>query len=196
MKKIILVSVIAMVGAIICFFCLGEEIKGKQSYEIAKYMSDVVGTTSGTSTTYVAFSVVSGGNSATSSYVSKIGRDKEWATYMFWVYMASTSASNIRFDLQGSNDSFCDATATSTTDAACVGDCFLTTEVHWFDASDHYSGSDSTVNLAPITFVWNNPTTSTYTRGDEILLTNLNYECLRMNLSASSTELYVGLTTK
>ena len=175
-----------------------EPVVGAATNTIIKVYGDFVGTRTGTSTTGVAFSVKNGGISASTSYYKKIGNGKDFATLIFKATMASTSASLVQADVFGSLDSFCDATATSTTDVACVGDCFLTTDVNWFSAGDHFKQTSHLVDVlndSSSAFVkWVNPVTTT--PGVEISLDKINYECLRLDVAASSTELYVGIGTK
>lgn len=153
------------------------------SSDFIYYSSDVIGTHVGTSTVGKDFE-----SNVTSTFISKIGGNKQWANYTFKVTAASTTA-NLAVKIEGSNDWSCDTAITSTADEV------WTTNINWFDASDHLSNIASTANMGPVYMIWTNPS-STLDSGDEILLTNLNYECLRLSVSGNSTTIYAGLRTK
>lgn len=198
MKNKFLTSIVVTLGVAVVllggYFLFGsrDQAFGLASTEFTKYASDIVGSRSGTSTTYVAFRTgASGGQSATSSYVAKISGEKDVAVYTFKVGNASSSA-NLVWDIQGTNDDYCE-TSTSTT----VFDQVTTGEINWYSAGDHIANKAhaTTFDNASSTqsFRWNNPNT---VAGQEVILTNLDYQCLRLNISGSSTEAYVGLRTK
>ena len=161
--------------------------------DFAKLQSDVIGTQAVTTTVGVGFSITStGGQSATSSYVSRIGGKINTAVYTIRATAAS-STSNATFDIQGSNDAFCDTTATT------GGNLPLASEINWASAGDHLRGKAHATSFSNASstagFYWENPAIGNV-NGKEIILTDLNYECLKLNVSGSSTVLYVGLRTK
>jgi hypothetical protein len=186
----------AMVGAIIVVIVVLSYIRGQtslglESHEFTKFESDVVGTRVVTTTVGVGFRVTAtGGISATSSYITKISGVKENAIYTFMPTHASTTA-KLQFNIWGSNDAYCDTTAIS------GGNLPLMSEIHWFSAGDHLQNRSHLVNLlndSSTSFLnWENPTSTAAT---EILLTNLNFECLKLDVAGSSTVLYAAIRTK
>jgi len=186
-----LMAVIA-ISITIGYYLKLEEVLGMESYNYVKIHSDVVGTQTVTSTIGVGFSLTSGGQSATTTYISKIGGHINNAIYTIRATAAS-STSNARFEVQGSNDAYCDTTATSD------GDLPLVSEINWFSAGDHLKGKVHTTSFSNVSstafFIWNNPA-SDNKNGQELILTDLNYECLKLAVSGSSTVLYAGIRTK
>jgi len=175
----------------------GNENLGKQDYEFQRYYSDWVGDRVGTTTTGVAFRITStGGQSATSTFITRIGYQKNNAVISFMPQAASSSASFF-YDILGSNDDYCDTTATSTTDAACVGDCVLASEINWFDMGDFLKDKvhQTSVSTASTT-LYRSITNPKVGANSTIILENLAVECLKMNASGSSTVMYVPITTK
>lgn len=152
--------------------------------------TDVIGTKTATTTVGVAFGKAStGGISATSTYVTKIvPADK--AVYTIQNLIAS-STSRINIEIQGSQDDFCDTTATS------GGNLPLVSEINWFSAGDHLRGKIQTtsfVNASSTNFIsWLNPLNGA---GQEIILENLDYECLRLNIAAASSTVWAQISTR
>lgn len=188
----IIVIAFVVVGSVFIYFKKPNSILGIESHEVIKTYSDIVGTRAVTSTTGVAFSITgTGGISASTSYISKIGGDKENALYMFKPTYSSSTAL-LQFDIWGSSDDLCyEATTTAGTNLP------LTSEINWYSAGDHLQNRSHLSNLlndSSTSFVsWSNPTS---TAPAEILLTNLNYECLKLDVAGSSTVLYAGLRIK
>ena len=151
---------------------------------------DVVGTKTGTSTAGVYF----GDYAATSTYVTNITAMADMAIYTLRVKSASTTAAAY-FEIQGSYDAECGTTATSTTDAAYKPRSPLMSDINWYDASSHIEGlaDTRTIATATTTLVW---TSIVAGMGREITLTDLNYDCLRLGVRATSTILWVQLKTK
>ena len=155
------------------------------------YAGDVIGTKVGTTTTGVNFRItVSGGQSATSTYIKKTGGGFNQAIYTIGAINASSS-SNFQMSFLGSNDQDCD-TASSTTSYA---DIVLTGEVNWFDIGDHLRNKVHSTSLAAgtSTLVWDNPVAGT---GRTVILTDLSYECLALQVSGSSTNIWTQLKLK
>jgi len=157
--------------------------------------SDVVGTKVGTTTTGVGFY---GANTGTSTYVSKIDGTINTAVYTILFKAASstpaTGASNLHVSLLASNDDYCN-TATTTT----IYDVVTMDQINWFDAAPFITGiTDASSQLTPLagtsTLVLN--TTAMQGRGKQILLTNLNAQCLALQVNSSSTLLHIQLKTK
>ncbi len=149
---------------------------------------DVIGTKSGTSTTAVTFV----NNSATSTYITRIGKNADQVTYTFnnKTYVAGGGV-NAQVQIMGSNDFNC-ATASTTTG---VLNPILVRDINWFDAGQHYRGLTSSLTQSNGTTTFAiNPTG--VMQGKEITLENLDYECLKMYISASGTSLWVQTITK
>lgn len=203
MSKTLFRTLVGILVGVVILLTVGYFVKwyatqfklGMESTDFTYFASDVVGTHSGTSTTGVLFN---NNLTSTSTYIKRISTTKNNATWLIKATAASTTGAKANFELFGSNDDFCDATATSTTDVACVGDCVLTSDINWYSAGDtvlnrthlSYLTSDSATSL----LAWATP--SSTLPGPQVTLWNLNYECLRIDVAASSTALYVGLITK
>ena len=156
-----------------------------------KYATDVIGTKSATTTAGVGFSITStGGQSATSTYVTRIGGNKNQAIYTNNIKSASTTA-NLLFAFEASNDDYCD-TATSSPD---VGDPVITGDINWFDIANNFTNKTHATSFdnASTTLAWTNPKAGAK---ETIVLDNLNYECLRLSVSGSSTVLHTQIRTK
>ena len=201
MKKILLISGLALlltVGAVKAITLNIDEFKslfGSDGQPVFQTLSglggaplDVVGTRIGSSTTAVGFY---GANTATTTYSTYIGQDIDKATYDIYIKAASSSA-NAFFSLLTSPDDFCNAT--SSTYYSGVNN-YLTTQVQWFDAGDHLSNKAHSTSLSAgtSTLAFLNPTTGT---NRQIILENLNSQCLGLQINSSSTELQVQLSTK
>lgn len=196
-KKLLFGGMVAgLVVVIACLYFLTpvkEELPkalGLASTEFITYAGDVVGTKSGTSTTGVYFAP----DSTTSTYVSKIGGSVDIGVYTIKVLSASSTATSplITLALEGSNDDYCD-TSTSTT----IFDKVTTGQINWFPASNHLLGKTQNTALTNATstyfITWASPMTGA---SNEIILTDLNWECLRLNVQASSTIFWAQLKTK
>ena len=168
-----------------------EQSLGKASNEFVNYAGDVVGSKSGTTTTGVNFSVTStGGQSATTSYIKKTGGIQDIAIYTIKVLEATSSNANLNFSFLGSNDYECEtASTTSSIDAITVPD------INWFDVSDHLKDRvhSTAFSSATTTFSWINPVSES---GKVIILEDLSYECLRLDMSGSSTVAWIQLKLK
>jgi len=149
---------------------------------------DVIGTKSGTSTTGVHFTA----HNASTTYPTHIGTDASMATYTFKATDASSTGSSIAFYVLGSMDEGCDSATTS----ADVGNPVLMDDINWFDATPNIvniDGSATTMTAGTSTVAWS----PTYAgAGDVLNLNNLNYRCLALRLSGTSTDLWVQLTAK
>lgn len=152
---------------------------------------NLIGTRTGSSTVPVDFRVTAtGGQSATTTYPKWIG-NTDTAVITLGVFAASSTA-NVRIDILGSNDSGCD---TSTTTPGVNVNILKASEVQWFDASSHLSGSaviTSIVN-ATSTLSWTNPTAG-YLR--ELILTDLSMNCVALQISGSSTSAWSQIKLK
>lgn len=150
---------------------------------------DVCGTHIGTSTVGCSFTAPN----ATSSYISVIGRSVNLATYQIKIMSVTSSDNNLSFTVQGSNDYLCGTLAgvASSTTNVVQGD------INWYDAMVHLSNKVYPTSIAngssTVIYTWEDTTVGS---AHEIVLTNLNYECLKFLISGSSTLPYVGLNTK
>jgi len=151
---------------------------------------DVIGTHLGSTTTVGAS--ISINPNVTTSYISRIGNDKRIATYQIRVTAPTGTDNNFSFSIQGSNDWLCETqagAASSTTDV-------VQANINWYDAMVHLSN-----RVFPTTLTMNS-SSAVYDFNDvvgnnaiEVVLTNLNYTCLRLRVSGSSTAIYAGLNT-
>lgn len=157
--------------------------------EAGIYGQDVVGThENNTSTTGVASSLV------TSTYISRIGRNVNTAIYSIkMVSIQSSTNNNLNIAVEGSNDKFCDTQAGSASSTTNV----TKAQINWFSAMDHLRGKSH------VTSFTNGSTTAVLSwvnavagYGQEVILTDLAYECLKLNVSGVSTTPYIQLNTK
>lgn len=164
---------------------------GKTASEFTLYAGDVVGTKSATTTTGVAFrTTATGGQSATSSYVSVLSDKINRAVYTFKP-LAVSSTANLRWEIQGSHDAFCETDGSSGTDPVALSD------INWFSVGDHSPNKAQTTSFtnssSTVFYTWNNPMVN---GGQEVILENLTYHCLRLNVSGSSTVLWAQISTR
>lgn len=158
--------------------------------------TDVFGTKTATTTAGQAFRVTAtGGQSATSSVVKKIAPEVNEAIFTVMATNASSTA-NLMWDFQGSNDYGCETTSST---AGATNNFPLTTEINWFSLGDHTPYKTQTSSFANAsstqTYVWTNPIANK-TNGQVVILKDLNYKCIKMNMSGSSTEAWVQISTK
>lgn len=156
------------------------------NYEIHNQASDVVGTHSGTSTVGSAFG---GDTAATSSYISRIGKNKEFANYQVILTAVTSSADAwLTFYIEGSTDDYCWVTSSTAPDVS-------TGDINWFPVMDNLKDKVHSTSLtsASSSLVWATPTVNT---SANIVLENLNYECLKLWVGGQSSTPYIGLATK
>ena len=149
---------------------------------------DVVGTHIGTSTVGGVFP----NPNVTTSFISVIGNSIRQATYQIKIVATTGTDNNMSFTVQGSNDYLCGTqagNASSTTDVTMK-------DINWYDAMNHLTGRVQPVTMgngsSTVIFDWEDTTAGS---AKEVTLTNLNYQCLRLLVSASSTLIYAGLNT-
>lgn len=133
---------------------------------------EIIGTRSGTTTTYSTINLKTA--ISTTTVANYIGQDVDTATYSFKSSIAS-STGIVTYDIRGSNDGACE-TATTTT---IFGDTVLTSDINWYQIQ---SGDEF--------FTMNNAT------GTAVTLTNLNWVCLQIQVSASTTNINVQMRPK
>jgi len=190
MKKfLIIVGVAILLGVIAYLAFFYEKPIDAVGSSVKPFAGDVIGVRSGTSTTYVlALSV------ATTSYVSKIGGLASKATYSFEVGVASgTPALGWAYaymNFLGSNDVACDTSTTTT-----IYDIPTKTQIHWYDIGQLLRPASTTFSLygATTTYAWNGIATGTT---KTLTLTDLNFECLKLDITIASATLYTQLRVK
>lgn len=192
--------------AVVLFFIAGyfgsrlkpEKAFGKNSAQLKLFGADVIGTRTGTSTPVgVCFACANNGPTATTSYVSFIGQQKSTAVYNINIQGVSTTPM-AQFDIQGSNDYRCDTTATSTTDTSLGGDEPLVSEIQWYGIDNLRNAVYTNTLTSGSSTAFVKYASSALIAGttDSIVLTELNYNCLKLNVKASSTMMYASLTTR
>lgn len=189
---IITIIVIALIGAGIGYQLNKPDLGGTATF--VSYAGDVIGTKTGTTTVGANFSVTgSGGQSATSTYVTKLSNYYNEATYTAQVKQASSSA-NIHVVFLGSNDDYCD---TATTTSGIGNDVVIMGQINWFDVSNHLLNLSATETFynGTSTLVWDTSGLNNGA-GKEMTLTDLNYECLALQVSGSSTVLWAQVKLK
>lgn len=189
-KKLVLIGGIIIVLAISVFgYFNRQEALGLATTAFRKYTGDVIGTKTGTSTTYVYLDDNATGRSATSSYRSLIG-DASTAIYAFKVGAASSTA-DAQFSIFASNDDYCNASSTDT-----AMDTPLIQDINWFDAAPFLFNNNTAQAFTNGTssLLWN--TSDKPLAGRTLLLTNLAAVCLRLDVSVASTSLRTELRLK
>ena len=158
--------------------------------------SAIIGTHTGTTTTGINFNVTgAGGNSATTTYTFRTGGIINTAIFEFRALLASSTA-NVNFSFFGSNDSYCEATSSGYFYNPSTGelDMVSLSQINWFDISNHIAGKSNDATLAGTSSItWINPKEE---QGKVVVLENLAYECMRLNVSGSSTVLYGAVRIK
>lgn len=140
-----------------------------------------------TSTTPLGFY---GANVASTTYPVFVGQDTDLAIISLYTDVASSTA-NWQLSILGSNDSACD-TATTSPD---VGNPVLVADINWFDIADHLTNKvhPTSLGIGTTTIPYLNPAGGT---GRTLILENLNYKCIALNVSASSTTGWAQIQTK
>ena len=145
---------------------------------------DIIGTKVGTSTTGVAFYTDSW---ASSTKAILIGGNVDSALFSIKTTAASSTPSGrVSWHIYGSNDLGCD-TATSST----IYNVITTSQINWYDLafSSLFNGTSTITNMSyyPI---------GNYATGTSVMLVNLNWQCLKFDVSGSSTVVSVQMKTK
>jgi hypothetical protein len=142
---------------------------------------DVIGTKVGTSTTGVFFQ----NNNASTTYSIWVGGEYDTAVFTFWIKSASTTAqggANLTFYVLASNDTDCKTSSTTTGTLNPI----LMKDINWFDAAPFLDGhAAQTLPNSTSTNIFN--TSGGSGTGRQLLLTNLNVQCLALWVSGSST---------
>ena len=146
---------------------------------------DLIGTTNGTTTNGVYFS----DGTATSSYPITIGHQADEAILAFYPTFASTTGAHAAISIWGSNSQDCD---TASTTAGTLNN-YTTSDIKWFDIGDHVAELAGSQTLTGTSTISWNPSARI---GKDIVLKDLNYECLKVEVNASSTIMQASIITK
>lgn len=188
----IAIALIVLGGIVFADIGTTTDLKGMQGEQIS-----IVGSLTGTTTTYVDFSgnVGTGAYISTTTYPFLVGADTDIVSLFFNTSSSTlTNGSNISFNLLGSNYWNC-GTATTTS--------YLNQptedQIVWYDIGNQYlarknsTTDDVALQTATTTFSW--VLLEDY-QNKVITFTDLNAKCLRLDLSASSTAVYVEAMLK
>ncbi len=186
MRKILLIGGIVLAGMLILavfnFFNQPQGVSGALEMSNA---TDLIGTKVGTTTTGADFRVTAnGGQSASTTYPFFIGGAVENIVITLKVKAASSTA-NVRFAILASSDTNCDTASTTSTYANIV----LVKDINWFDAYSFIKDSTviSSYAAGTSTIEWTNPKAGT---GKLLTLTDVNANCLALQVSGSSTSVW------
>jgi hypothetical protein len=178
MKKIItILSLILVIGGFVCYLYSRDKVQA--AVQITQ--TAIIGTRSGTTTTPVNFYGKSGYTATTSYYATSSGA--QIATFSFKVVEASSSAA-LSLSFFGSNDNEC---ATLRTTAAT--NTVVQKDINWYDIGSHIAELAGTQTLSSATSTIAGPVANG--QGKDITFTNLNYQCLKVDASGSSTRVYL-----
>ena len=146
---------------------------------------NLIGTRVGTTTTGVYFS----DGTATTSYPIIITKAANEATLLLYAVSASSTGAHAALSIFGSNDFDCDTASTSSGTLNNM----TTGAVMWFDIGNNVSGlaGSQTITNASSTISWS-PTTSL---GKAITITDLHYDCIKVDVNASSTIMHAQIIT-
>jgi hypothetical protein len=141
---------------------------------------NLIGTRIGSTTVPVAWY---GNLAASTTYPLYVGGKTDEAVFSFNAVNAS-STSRVHLSVLGSFDTGCETATTSTT----ALNQLLKSEIRWFDASNHIKGSSavSSFTNGTSTLQWVNPTPG---QTKELILTDLDMQCVAIEANASSTTL-------
>jgi len=190
------------INLIVCSFCIllsvflillafflknNNSVLASRAYTTAV---DLVGSRSGTTTTGVAFA----NNSATNTYRSIVGEEADSLTYTIKATVVGAAAlgtANAQFSFIASNDPACGTTTSTTLEQWAT----TTGQINWFDVSPNLLGVTNTLSLpaGTGTIIWN---PSSAGHGRQITLTELSAKCVALQISGSSTSLWVQTRTK
>ena len=186
MKKYLIIGGIILIAGV--FFYLYREQPVEGSVQIVS--GEVIGTRVGTTTTGVAFY---GNYTATSTYYATTTNAETIMLTLKATKASSTPSGGLHFSLYGSNDYNC-MTGTTTLNANGGANQILRSEINWYDVGSHVAelAGSQTLSSATSTFVWSPLGDST----KDVTLVNMNYQCLKVEASGSSTELMMQLKAR
>lgn len=181
-KKTILVLIgLAIIGTI--GFLYKEKSMGAMIYPAT--FTNLIGTRTASTTAGVGWY---GNLAASTTYPFALGGAED-ATIVFDTTAASTSASTIHFSVLGSVDPNCSTATTSTS-----YNLMTKAQVRWFDAMPFIDNAAviSSFSNGTSTIVWDNPIQIQRA----IHFTDLNFECLSVEMNASSTIVHASYKLK
>lgn len=180
MKKVYIIGLAVIVVAVGAFF-----IRGDKEVEVSAdpsagaeidYASDVIGSRVGTTTASTYFF-----NSAASS-TYKVGvSGASQATFTVLPTIASTTGALATFAFYGSND--WDCITASTTGG--TQNPILTSDINWYDIGNHVAelaGTQAITGTSTVSIL-----SIAQGLGTDIVLSNLNYQCIKVEAHGSST---------
>ncbi len=154
--------------------------------------TDVIGSRVGTSTTPGDFYTF---KAASTTAITKITGSADTAIYTLKAVEASTTIAVVSLQFFGSNDYDCDTSTTTPNANAFAGQkTVFMKDINWYDIGTHVAelAGSKTLPASTSTIQWTPQNKMT----SDITLTNLNYECLKVELNASSTRLLMQVKTK
>ncbi len=183
MNKKYFYILIGILLTISCFILFKDKITlGNTVTEGAK---DLVGTKVGTTTTGVHW-----GSWATTSYPFAVDDVEDVVITMKITDASTTAQSYVNFELLASNDAFCLVSTTTPYSTATS-----TKQINWFDASN-FIIAPTTSSISTGTTTWHWGPLSEGMVPKQIIIQDLNAQCLRLDLAATSTDLWVQYKTK
>lgn len=187
---VIIILVIALIGGVIGWSLHFPNLGANETYVDVRYAGDLIGTRTGTSTSYAYYTSAASGFVATSTYIKRINGGYDEATFDIQSGLASSTA-NVWFNFFGSNDEDCD---TASTTGGKLNNATMT-DMNWFDIGYNLKGKTNTASIstATTTFPWLLVTSNS---GKAITFTDIQFECLRVDVSAASTTLFAQLRLK
>lgn len=145
---------------------------------------DLVGSRTGTTTTSVSFGV----RTASSTYVTLLGADKDnLALYLESLASSTAPTGRVDFSLLGSNDSQCNTASTTGGTLNPI----ITSDIHWYDLAGNVKDSVGLTGLASATTTFSFTTDGT-TKGRTLVLKDVDAKCFAFEVAASSTQLHVS----
>lgn len=183
-KKIFaIVGTILVIGGFVFYLYSRDGVKTEAAVQLGG-PTDVRGTRSGTSTT----GVYSAGAYATTSYITKVNSADE-AIYTINIQEASTTP-GLFLSFWGSNDYDCDTATTSTIYNGIV----KMVDINWYDVGTHLANYTGSLTIPAATTTLN--LMQSGARKVDVTLKNLNFQCLKVDVSASSTKTHIQVKTR
>lgn len=184
----IIIGLAVLIGVLLGINYIGNALGANPVANTSGVPVNLIGTQVGTTTTPVAFY---GSNTvASTTYPFRIGQDTDKVAITLLFPEASSTGSTVNLSILSSNDPYCDTATTST-----IYNVTTVNQIKWYDASRNilnlagattgFSGATTTLILNPIAG-----------SGKQIVLTDLNTQCLALEVSASSTKLMSQFVTK
>lgn len=181
----IFIGLILIIGVLLGNSYLSKVFGANPVANNSRFPVDLIGSQMGTTTTSVGFYNFA----ASSTYPFRINGSDE-VTLTLLAPKASSSGATARFSILASNDFQCDTASTS----AGILNTTVVKDIKWYDAGKNLMNLDGSTSLSTgtTTITWA-PSSGT---GKQITLTNVNAQCLALQVRASSTKLMVQFKTK